>query len=88
MLGPNFPQASCWGGYVYAVNLIALHALTLVALGRFSPALYVAFAPAAVLATLLFASVPIIGRKALTSGALQFVISSSYRAPPCASASP
>lgn len=66
------PQASCWGGYVYAINLISLHALALVALGRFSRRLYVAFAPAAVAATVLCAAVPMIGRKAVSSGASSF----------------
>lgn len=51
------------------MNLIALHALALVALGRFSRQLYAAVAPTAAAATLLFASVPIIGRNAVSSGA-------------------
>lgn len=36
-------QVSSWGGYVFLINLIPLHVLALMATGRFSHRIYVAY---------------------------------------------
>ena len=36
-------QVSSWGGYVFLINLIPLHVLTLMITGRFSHRTYVAY---------------------------------------------
>lgn len=36
-------MVAAWGGYVFVLNMIGLHALTLVLLGRFSPQLHHAY---------------------------------------------
>jgi len=38
-----FYMVSAWGGYVYIINLIPLHVLVLIATGRFSERLYIAY---------------------------------------------
>lgn len=34
-------QVAAWGGYVFIINLIPLHVLVLIIMGRFSARLYV-----------------------------------------------
>jgi dolichyl-diphosphooligosaccharide--protein glycosyltransferase len=38
-----FYMVSAWGGYVFIINLIPLHAFVLLLMGRFSQRLYVAY---------------------------------------------
>jgi dolichyl-diphosphooligosaccharide--protein glycosyltransferase len=38
-----FYMVSSWGGYVFLINLIPLHVLALMATGRFSHRIYVAY---------------------------------------------
>ena len=38
-----FYMVSAWGGYVFIINLIPLHVLTLLLMGRFSHRIYVAY---------------------------------------------
>ena len=38
-----FYMVSAWGGYVFIINLIPLHAFVLILMGRFSMRLYVAY---------------------------------------------
>ena len=38
-----FYMVSAWGGYVFIINLIPLHAFVLILMGRFSQRLYVAY---------------------------------------------
>jgi dolichyl-diphosphooligosaccharide--protein glycosyltransferase len=38
-----FYMVSAWGGYVFITNLVPLHALTLILMGRYSSRLYVAY---------------------------------------------
>ena len=46
-LGPlprsSAPQVSSWGGYVFLINLIPLHAFVLMVTGRFDSRAYVAY---------------------------------------------
>jgi hypothetical protein len=46
-------QVAAWGGYVFIINLIPLHVLALIALGRYSQRVYVAYSSFYVLGTLM-----------------------------------
>eukprot|EP00899_Mesostigma_viride_P011894 jgi/Mesvir1/20705/Mv14903-RA.2 len=60
-----FYMVCSWGGYTFIINLIPIHALVLLLMGRFSSRLYIAYAPLIVLGTLLAASVPVVGFNAV-----------------------
>lgn len=38
-----FYMVSSWGGYVFLINLIPLHVLALICVGRFSHKIYIAY---------------------------------------------
>lgn len=38
-------QVCSWGGYTFIINLIPIHALLCIVTGRYSPRLYIAYAP-------------------------------------------
>jgi len=54
-----------WGGYSFVINLLPIYALVAIACGRLSGRLYVAFAPLAVIGTLVALSVPVVGFNAV-----------------------
>ena len=54
-----------WGGYSFIINLLPIHCLACVFLGRLNSKLYVAFAPLIVLGTIEAASVPVVGFNAV-----------------------
>ena len=54
-------MVSAWGGYVFIINMIPLHALCLILMGRYSPRLYVAYCSFYVVGTLSSMLVPFIG---------------------------
>nr|GLL20611.1 Oligosaccharyl transferase, STT3 subunit [Ipomoea trifida] len=54
-----------WGGYTFIINLIPMHALLCIVTGRYSPRLYIAYAPLVVLGTLLASLVPVVGFNAV-----------------------
>eukprot|EP01132_Coremiostelium_polycephalum_P009021 gene9021-11049_t len=56
-----FYMASAWGGYVFIINLIPMHALALLVTGRYSHRLYVAFSTVYVLGTILSMQINFIG---------------------------
>ena len=56
-----FYMASAWGGYVFITNIIPIHALVLVATGRFSARLYIAYCSWYALGTLAAMQVPFVG---------------------------
>ncbi|CAD5214730.1 unnamed protein product [Bursaphelenchus okinawaensis] len=56
-----FYMVSAWGGYVFIINLIPLHALVLILIGRYSNRLYVAFTVFYCLGELLAMQVPFVG---------------------------
>lgn len=47
-----FYMVSSWGGYVFLINLIPLHVLTLMIIGRFTHKIYVAYSTVSAIATL------------------------------------
>lgn len=62
-----FYMVSSWGGYVFLINLIPLHVLTLLISGRFSTRLYVAYSTVYALGTLLSMQIPFVGFQAVQS---------------------
>eukprot|EP00127_Corallochytrium_limacisporum_P001943 Clim_evm98s88 gene=Clim_evmTU98s88 len=54
-------MVSAWGGYVYIINLIPLHAFTLLLMGRYSDRLYISYCSFYTLATLMSMTIPFVG---------------------------
>ena len=54
-------MVSAWGGYVYIINLIPLHVLTLLLMGRFSHRIYISYSTFYVLGTLFSMQIPFVG---------------------------
>ena len=60
-------MVAVWGGYVFVVNLIGVHAAILVLLGRFGPKVYKAYTIYYALGTFLATRVPVVGMTPLKS---------------------
>lgn len=56
-----FYMVSSWGGYVFLINLIPLHVLALMATGRFSNRIYVAYSVVYCLGTVLSMQISFVG---------------------------
>ncbi|KAH9479258.1 oligosaccharyl transferase stt3 subunit [Psilocybe cubensis] len=56
-----FYMVAAWGGYVFITNMIPLHALVLVLMGRYSDRLYVAYSSWYAIGTLSSMQVPFVG---------------------------
>jgi dolichyl-diphosphooligosaccharide--protein glycosyltransferase len=56
-----FYMVSSWGGYVFIINMIPLHAFALLLMGRFSPRLYIAYSTFYVTGTLASMTIPFVG---------------------------
>ncbi|KAF7309468.1 hypothetical protein MIND_00317600 [Mycena indigotica] len=56
-----FYMVSAWGGYVFITNMIPLHSLVLILMGRFSSRLYVAYTSWYAIGTLSSMQVPFVG---------------------------
>lgn len=56
-----FYMVSAWGGYVFIINLIPIHVLALIVMGRFSTRLYCAYCSFYVLGTIASMQVPFVG---------------------------
>lgn len=56
-----FYMVSSWGGYVFLINLIPMHVLTLMITGRFSHRVYVAYSTVYVLGTILSMQIAFVG---------------------------
>jgi len=54
-------MVSAWGGYVFIINLVPLHVLTLLLMGRFSNRVYIAYSTFYVLGTLFSMQIPFVG---------------------------
>ncbi|KAI9713325.1 MAG: hypothetical protein M1812_006684 [Candelaria pacifica] len=54
-------MVSAWGGYVFITNLLPLHAFVLIAMGRYSPRLYVSYTTWYALGTLASMQIPFVG---------------------------
>jgi len=62
-----FYMVAAWGGYVFITNMIPLHALVLVFMGRFSSRLYVAYSSWYAVGTLASMQVPFVGFQPVTT---------------------
>ena len=62
-----FYMVSAWGGYVFIINLIPLHVLTLMICGRFSHRIYVAYSTVYVLGTILSMQISFVGFQPIQS---------------------
>lgn len=62
-----FYMVSSWGGYVFLINLIPLHVLTLMVCGRFSNKIYVAYSTVYCLGTLLSMQISFVGFQPIQS---------------------
>eukprot|EP01137_Pigoraptor_chileana_P016397 Opistho-2@5843 len=62
-----FYMVSAWGGYVFIINLIPLHVLTLLITGRFSHRVYVAYSTLYVLGTVLSMQILFVGFQPMQS---------------------
>lgn len=56
-----FYMVSSWGGYVFLINLIPLHVLTLMMTGRFSHRIYIAYSILYCLGTILSMQISFVG---------------------------
>lgn len=56
-----FYMVSSWGGYVFIINMIPLHAFVLILMGRFSTRLYVSYSTFYVIGTLSSMQIPFVG---------------------------
>ncbi|KAF0290766.1 Dolichyl-diphosphooligosaccharide--protein glycosyltransferase subunit STT3A [Amphibalanus amphitrite] len=56
-----FYMVSSWGGYVFLINIIPLHVLTLMVMGRFSHRVYVAYSVVYCLGTILSMQISFVG---------------------------
>lgn len=62
-----FNMVAAWGGYVFVLNLIGVHAAVLVGLGRFSNRVYAAYTLFYAIGTTLAVQVPVVGWAPLKS---------------------
>ncbi len=60
-------MVATWGGYVFVLNMIGLHAAVLVLLGRFTTKVYLSFSAFYGLGTMLALQVPVVGMAPLKS---------------------
>lgn len=56
-----FYMVAAWGGYVFIINLIPLHVLVLMIMGRFSSRVYVSYSTFYILGTLMSMQIPFVG---------------------------
>ena len=62
-----FYMVAAWGGYVFVLNLIGVHAAVLVGLGRFTTKVYASYSLFYVIGTALAIQVPVVGYAPLKS---------------------
>jgi len=62
-----FYMVASWGGYIFVLNLIGVHAAALVPMGRFSPKVYLSYTLFYIIGTALAVQVPVVGWAPLKS---------------------
>ena len=62
-----FNMVAAWGGYIFVINLIGVHAAALVGMGRYSNKLYISYSLFYVIGTALAIQVPVVGWAPLKS---------------------
>lgn len=73
-----FYMVSSWGGYVFLINLIPLHVLTLMATGRFSHRIYVAYSTLYCVGTILSMQISFVGFQPVQSSEHMLVRCANY----------
>lgn len=59
-------MVAAWGGYVFVLNLIAIHVLALLVLGRMSRRIYIVYSTWFIIGTLLSMLIPFVGFQPMT----------------------
>ena len=62
-----FYMVAAWGGYIFVLNMIGLHAALLVAMGRFQTKVYAAYSLFYLIGTTLAIQIPVVGWSPLKS---------------------
>jgi dolichyl-diphosphooligosaccharide--protein glycosyltransferase len=62
-----FYMVASWGGYIFVINMVGLHAALLVAMGRFTTKVYLAYSCFYVVGTSLAIQIPVVGWAPLKS---------------------
>jgi dolichyl-diphosphooligosaccharide--protein glycosyltransferase len=62
-----FYMVAAWGGYIFVLNLVGVHAAALVLMGRFSPKVHLSYSLFYVIGTSLAVHVPVVGWAPLRS---------------------
>mmetsp|Transcript_36096 Transcript_36096/g.53808 ORF Transcript_36096/g.53808 Transcript_36096/m.53808 type:complete len:1001 (-) Transcript_36096:40-3042(-) len=62
-----FYMVAAWGGYIFVLNMVGVHAVVLVALGRFSDKVWKAYSLFYVIGTALAIQIPVVGWAPLKS---------------------
>ena len=62
-----FYMVAAWGGYIFVLNLVGVHAAALVAMGRFSPKVYLSYTLFYIIGTSLAIQIPVVGWAPLKS---------------------
>jgi len=62
-----FYMVAAWGGYIFVLNMVGLHAALLVAMGRFSTNVYIAYSLFYAIGTFLAIHIPVVGWAPLKS---------------------
>jgi len=62
-----FYMVASWGGYIFVLNLVGVHAALLVIMGRFSPKVYLSYTLFYTIGTTLAIQVPVVGWAPLKS---------------------
>jgi len=62
-----FNMVAAWGGYVFVLNMVGIHALALILLGRFTPKLHRSYSLFFVIGTIGALQIPVVGLAPLKS---------------------
>jgi len=62
-----FYMVAAWGGYIFVLNMVGLHAVVLVLMGRFSTKIYTAYSLFYAIGTTLAIQIPVVGWAPLKS---------------------
>jgi dolichyl-diphosphooligosaccharide---protein glycosyltransferase len=69
----------CPGGYVFITNMIPLHALVLILMGRFSNRLYIAYSTWYAVGTLASMQVPFVGFQPVSTSEHMAALGNTFR---------
>ena len=73
-----FYMVAAWGGYAFITNMIPLHSLILLLMGRFSSRLYIAYSSWYAIGTLASMQVPFVGFQPVRTSEHMAALGKSY----------